>query len=500
MIPETILIVDDEESVCFILGQILKRQGYGIVTATNFQAGLKALSASNIHTAILDIRLPDASGVELLKAISLQDEYIPVIIMTGRPNVSDIPDIVRGGAWDFLAKPIQPEDLLRVVERAVAKKKAVDERTQALQETTNFLNTLLNSCTNFGIIAWDREGRISAFNRGAKAMFGYSSEEVLGRKIVGEVDLFDGIDEAELKRICLSTIESGSVEWAQGCLTQNRRRFDGWLTLNPMRDDQGQAIGFLCLVKDITQLKQAEAELDEMRNKLVNSEKMGALGRMSAHVAHEIKNPLGGLKLYALTLKKKLAESVREDQRDLVDKICSGIDHLDNIVNRITKFAHPITVDRNQLRVNAVVAEALALLQDQILAKEIAVTISLDENVPVGYFDESALKSTLLNLIINAIQAVECQGTIGIKTALIPSLNAPHERARVAIEISDNGCGMSEEQLANIYEPFFTTKVQGMGWGMTYVKNVVLLHNGTIQVNSLRGMGTCVRVLLPLAA
>lgn len=499
MQPATILIVDDEESLRATMSKMLQRQDYNVITAEDYRSGMQALGENKIHVAILDVRLPDVSGVELLKAIAQRDEYIPVIIMTGEPDIADVPEIIRAGASDYLPKPIRRADLIRVVEQTVEKKITVDERTQALQKTTNFLNTLLDSCTNLGVIAWDTEGRINAFNRGAKSMFGCSAEKALGKQVAVDLKLFGDLSIAELHQRCRASISEGPLEWEQVCRTCEGQPFDGMLTVNPMRDENGQVIGFLCLVKDVTEIKKTAEEINDMRRKLINSEKIAALGRMSAHVAHEVKNPLGGLKLYASSLKRKLEASDGSDRLELADKICKGIDHLNNVVNGITKFAQPPTLNKSRVHVNRLLEDALALLQHQIQAKEITVKKALDEQIPDGLFDESTLKSTVLNLLINAIQAVNWGGVIKAETRRILPSAGDTGGAGLVIEIKDNGCGMTEEQLANIFEPFFTTKNQGLGLGMTYVQNVIHMHNGSIHIESHRGEGTCVQIRLPLA-
>jgi len=188
-----VLLVDDEANIRWTMAEALKRVGFETLTASDFDSAIAIVENTEVDAALVDIVLPSKSGIEILKALQGRDSYIPVIMVTGEPNISQLPEIVRAGAYDFLSKPVVLDALIGAVTRAVEKKRLVDEkraleqqvrnhaadlelavanRTHELEEAHNFLNTVLDSSTQHAIIAIDNSGLVMLFNRGAELMFG----------------------------------------------------------------------------------------------------------------------------------------------------------------------------------------------------------------------------------------------------------------------------------------------------------------------------------------
>ncbi|HEY9285331.1 MAG TPA: response regulator, partial [Pyrinomonadaceae bacterium] len=198
-----VLLVDDEPSMRWTMAEFLRRGGYEPLAAGDFDGALALIDGGGLDAAVIDVILPGHSGLELLRELSGRDAYTPVIMITGEPNSPEIAEIVRMGAYDFIPKPIRKETLLKAVAGAVERKRLVDEkrrledeikrhaeelelrvaeRTAQLAEAHNFLNLVLDSSTEYGIVATDREGRITLFNRGAESIFGYPAAQALGQE------------------------------------------------------------------------------------------------------------------------------------------------------------------------------------------------------------------------------------------------------------------------------------------------------------------------------
>ena len=220
------------------------------------------------------------------------------------------------------------------------------------------------------------------------------------------------------------------------------------------------------------------------------NEKVAVLGRMAAQVAHEVRNPLAGLQLYSLHLKSKLAGKVTASEIALVDKIIDGISQLADTTDRVLSFARTVTLSRRRVDMNRVVADSLALLEPQLKEKRISVNLSLSEAGAYAMLDEASMRSALINLMLNAIQAMADGGQMTVLTA------AGEGALRLAI--TDTGCGMTEEQMKNLFEPFYTTKSQGLGLGMSFASRVIQLHGGQIAVQSRVDAGTSVKIALPV--
>ncbi len=377
-----VLLVDDEPSLRLTMGEFLKRAGYTVLPAADYESAVTH-KAEGIDVAVIDINLPGKSGIELLKQLCCTDIYIPVIMITGEPNLSVIPEIVRAGAYDFIAKPIIKDVLLNAVARAAEKKRLTDEKRRL---------------------------------------------------------------EDEIKR------HAEELE---------------------MR------------------VAERTAELVETHKRLVQQERIAALGRAAAQVAHEVKNPLAGLLLYSLHLKSKLGESSKSEAV-LVDKIVDTINHLTDRVEQILGFARPLNLTRSSGNLNRIVHDVLELLQPQITANKIDVRLSLSEQASSVMIDESSMRGVLMNLILNAIEAMPNGGRL--------SVTSQRTDDTLLLEIVNTGRGISEEVAKNIFEPFYTTKQQGLGLGMPYAKKIIEQHGGTISVASQPGEGTTISVALPAEA
>ena len=376
-----VLLVDDEASLRLTMGEFLKRAGYSVFTAADYDSAV-VHRAEDLDVAVIDINLPGKSGVQLLQHLCNADVYLPVIMITGEPNLSVMPEIVRAGAYDFIAKPIVKDVLLKAVARAAEKKRLTDEK----------------------------------------------------RRLEQEIKLY--AEELE------------------------------------------------------TRVADRTAELVETHNRLVTQERIAALGRAAAQVAHEVKNPLAGLLLYSLHLKSK-SENFSESQTYLVDKIVDTINHLNSRVEQILGFARPVNLNLQAGNLNQIVNDILELLRPQLTAKKIDVRLSMDERAAYAMVDESSIRGALMNLILNAIEATPDAGLLTIAS--------DRTDQGLRLQMTDTGPGIDEEKAKKIFEPFYTTKTGGLGLGMPYAKKIIEQHGGTISLNSRPGEGTTISVVLPAA-
>ncbi len=514
-----VLIVDDEPSIRLTLAEFLRREGFEPLAAADAAQGSALFGEDGgVDVAVVDINLPGRSGIELLREMRERDPRVPVIVITGEPDVSYLPEIVRGGAYDFLAKPVLKESITRAVARAAEKKRLDDEkraleeevrryaeeleqrvaeRTADLAERTadlaaahSFLNLVLDSSTEYAIVALDLEYRITLFNRGAGLLFGYTPEEAKGRS---PSELFLDVERygENLLQQCLK--EAAAVGMYQTEMSLHRRdgeEFPAAVALTPIVG--GSRLGHLCIMRDLTAERRAEQSLRQMQARLAHQEKIAALGQVAAQVAHEVRNPLTGLQLYAMHMKAKLADRMSEAELQLADKIVETISHLSRTVEQIVNFARPLSLERREVDLNRVVADLLQLLEPQLNHGRVVSSVELSPGRLRARLDESAIRSALTNLIINAMQAMTDGGRLSLKTL--------REGDELRVEIGDTGVGMTREQFERVFEAFYTTKAKGLGLGMPYAKKVIEEHGGEIVVESRPGEGTLVTVRLPAEA
>ena len=372
----------------------------------------------------------------------------------------------------------------------------VNRQQRRLRESENFLNTVLESSTEYAIIAIDVEGRVTLFNRGAELILGHKAGDMVGTlaKTLVHDDRYSDDDKPFLS--CGHEAE----EKGRSQIEVELRRADGStfvaaVAITPIRKSESQLLGYLCIIRDLTAERKNEESLRQLREQLAHNEKIAALGRMAAQVAHEVRNPLAGLQLYALHLKGKAEGKLSATEMSLIDKIINSSNHLSDTVERVISFSRPITLQCRPADLNRVIKDALQLVESQLSANKINVIMngegdgSPDSKEAAAPIDEASMRSVLINLMVNSIQAMRDGGDLKILTR--------RSADSVQIEISDTGIGMSEELLKNVFEPFYTTKSQGLGLGMYHVQKVIQLHGGSIKIESKAGNGTCVSISLP---
>lgn len=232
-----------------------------------------------------------------------------------------------------------------------------------------------------------------------------------------------------------------------------------------------------------------QRRLVEANERLAHNEKIATLGRVAAQVAHEVRNPLAGLLLYSLHLKGKVAGQLARSEVELIDKIIDTINHLTSTTEDILNFDRPVKLVLRWVDLNRVIGDVIQLLKSQISANKIEVKLDLCNPDLMGMLDEASISGALLNLVLNAVQAMPDGGRLNITTGF--------DGGKVWLVVKDSGAGISQERLKHIFEPFHTTKSSGLGLGMPYAQKIIEQHAGGISVESELGEGTQVRIELP---
>ncbi|HXG68151.1 MAG TPA: ATP-binding protein [Blastocatellia bacterium] len=377
--------------------------------------------------------------------------------------------------------------LLWVVSREQRKLRASDERYRALFEQAS---------DGIGIVA-AADHRLVDANAKFAEILGYEPRQVIGMHVC---ELFHGNGGGSIAEWPLplsrcsgaagappdTPAPSGAGELAVE--TASGKRLPVSATYSTLAT--GKEKLFILNIHDLSAQKQLEKEKEEVRARLAQNERINTLGRMAAQVAHEVKNPLAGLRLYALHLKSKVDGKVDVKEMSLLDKIIGGIHHLSDTVDKVLNFARPLTLTLTRVNLNEIVTEAVHLLEAQMAASKIELQRDLTEPPPVAMLDKAAICAALINLMVNAIQAMADGGSLRIATR--------GNQNNVYLTIADTGTGMTPEQVEHIFEPFYTTKSQGLGLGMSYVWKVIQQHRGAISIESLAGKGTEIRISLPV--
>jgi signal transduction histidine kinase len=218
-----------------------------------------------------------------------------------------------------------------------------------------------------------------------------------------------------------------------------------------------------------------------------HSEQLAAVGELAASIAHEVRNPLAGMKGAMEVLLRSLAVSARE--REVMDEVVAQIVRLENLVRDLLTFARPQVLDRQPVQVHALLERALRLLQDEADLRRIEMFREFSPKAGTVFGDAQQLEQVFLNLIHNAVQAMEDGGTLTLTTRAEPG--------RVTITFKDSGRGIPASVLPNIFQPFFTTKHRGSGLGLSIVRKILDAHGAEIRVDSEAGRGTTATVAIP---
>jgi PAS domain S-box-containing protein len=241
---------------------------------------------------------------------------------------------------------------------------------------------------------------------------------------------------------------------------------------------------YIFIRRDITEFKNLE-------KKFYESQKLAALGQLSAGIAHEVRNPLTSIKMNLHILEKNLHPLGNDLKRFKISE--REVEHLEKLVNDILIFARPLELKARPGSINTFLTSSLMMAEKQLLEKKIRVHSKLNPDIPRVAFDQSMLKQAFLNFYLNAIDAMEEGGTLSISTRLVTEA----DREFVVIEIADNGSGIEKEDIPHLFNPFFTRKKHGTGLGLTQAKKIVDLHKGTVEIVSSKGQGTKVVITLP---
>lgn len=339
-----------------------------------------------------------------------------------------------------------------------------------------------------GVIAVDTEMQVSVYNQSAEKITEISRSLILGkpleacfrrnpriaemlRKTLTDGRLFTEYDEKLFRRITGDTIPIG-------------------VTTSQVVDAQGNMAGAAALIRDLSGLKSLEEGS-------LRKERLAYIGTFAASLAHEIKNPLSGIRGAAQLLSRKVKEPGLGEYMDVIMK---EADRLNVILNDMLDFARPARLNRKPANIHQVLDSVVLLLQEG--AGPNTFVKSYDPSIPDVFGDENQLKQVFLNLVKNAKEAIAENGTIYITTRAITEFHLVEGSGpgrMVSIVVSDNGCGIRPEDLERVFTPFFTTKPKGSGLGMAITLKIVKEHGGLLKIDSEPGKGTSVAVYLPVA-
>ncbi|HEX5702433.1 MAG TPA: ATP-binding protein [Pyrinomonadaceae bacterium] len=361
------------------------------------------------------------------------------------------------------------------------------ESVEAARREREFSNQMLEGMVS-AVAAIDRHDRIRSAN---SAFFKIFPRVAIGSSIHDQNDSTEGmklLESATASHVVASTYR-GRWNLADNGATHT---FDVYSSPIEIDNQNGQ---ILTLV-DVTEAAKSEAALRR-------TEALAAVGEAAAQLAHEIKNPLGSIRLGVEMLREY---TTAEEAHRTITLVERGIQHLNKLVVDVTQFSRRRELDRTEVDLHETIDASIDLVADRIKEKETPIEKRYASTEISGVWDQEQLSEVFVNIFANAIDASEVRAPLKISTEVIDPGSSPAligapttiTTPRVRIEISDRGAGMDEKTVSRLFEPFFTTKKRGTGLGLSIVRQIIDLHSGSIDVQSERGKGTTFTIELPL--
>ncbi len=327
-----------------------------------------------------------------------------------------------------------------------------------------------------GLLALDHQGKIAAFNNSAESILQLSARRVIGEEAsrIVPVELLEEINH--------SKNQDGIIEKEIECKTAEGKIVPLEIGASSLKDENDLFLGNILLFKDLTEVR-------ALRKEVARSQRLASVGRLAAGVAHEIRNPLSSIKGFATYFKERYPD--KPDDQQTANIMIQEVDRLNRVVGQLLEFARPISVKPRRISLQALLKDSIKLIEDRAAEKKISIHTQYAVQVDEGWGDPDRINQILLNLYLNAIDAMESGGELKV------GLSSDGDGRQFIITVSDSGCGISAENLSQVFDPYFTTKSSGTGLGLAIAHNAIEAMGGRISVVSTREIGTTFTVTLP---
>ena len=490
---ESVLLIEDDEGVALLEQRALERRGLGVSSVTNVSDALIALQSRHFDIVVADYQLECGTSLELLTAMSPLGLDTPVILVTGFSDEATIIEAMRCGARDFVPKT---QEYLQYLPEAVERVLQAVRTERELARSKARFQVFMDNSPAAAFIK-DEAGRWVYANRTAERNL--AREDWLGKS---DFELWPRDSAEKMRALDQQVLRAGHAMETRGPITLKSGETRYFHTYKfPMVDADGRRfLGGVAV--DITEQQAAEEALRERDAQLRQSQKMEAVGTLAGGVAHEFNNLLQAVLGYT---RFAIAEVGREHPAlaDL-EIVVSAAERAAQLTQQLLSFSRHEPGELIPLDLNVAIQELTSMLRP-LIGAQIEIELALDRELGLILADHIQVQQMLMNLCINARDAMPDGGRITISTrrltkeesSVVSSLSSA--ATHIAIQVSDTGCGIPAEIRQKIFDPFFTTKPvgKGTGLGLAMVYGVVQHHGGTIRVDSQPGLGTSFTVLLP---
>ena len=514
-----VLVVDDDIDLLLLHSEVLKNDGHVIFTAQTGADGLQTAEETEPDCVLQDIIMNDMDGLDALREFQSRDPDLPVIIFTGYPSVDNAIEALRRGAFDFLTKGCSLEELTTTVRRAVEQRflrsenqrlldelqeantnleRKVSQATAQIRALNEFNRSLLEGIDS-GLLAADNNEKILFANKAALRILELPQAEIIGRSLRDfgfQVELATTPKRSTTPHVGAET-HTQDLDSVEKQIRQSQRRSifrqpDGrerrfGYSLSKPGSSSGSGPAYILLFRDLT-------EIEELRLHMQRLEKLETLNIIIAGVAHEIKNPIAGIKGVASVLIETFEED--DDRKEYVARILGETNRVIDQVNNFFSFARPSKPKRELIDIYECTNSVVRLMEESGRRKRIDLIENNEDGLPQVYVDKDQIKQIVLNLVTNAIQAIEEDGTVTVTNdkAFYKVLG----KDCVRVQVHDSGPGIPDEVRNRLFDPFYTTKQSGTGLGLHISQTIVIEHGGRIEATNHPEGGALVEIYLPV--
>jgi PAS domain S-box-containing protein len=371
-----------------------------------------------------------------------------------------------------------------IEEKIAQKEEVIEQLTQDLENVKNFTESIIQSIGS-GIIITEMNDTITYINRAGERMLGYSKKELLGKpfSIFGLKEKQSVIPSFLNNPDDLDTRKEG---WMK---KKDHTEFPVGFTINNHLSVRGEKIGKIVVFRDLTNVYKIQEEILRM-------DRLVSLGKLASGIAHELRNPLAGIKTTAQALGEEMSGD--DSRREYLYRITKEIDRLNDLLKTFFSFAKPQNLNLAHCHIKDIINEIIPFLIKEIADKGIRFIETYHPQLPKIKVDKTQMHQVFLNLFLNAIQAMPNGGELKIEAN--PMISDPLKGSKqnfIRVVISDTGRGIPSQIVHKIFDPFFTTKPKGIGLGLSITYQIIKKHGGTIKVDSEWEKGTSFIINLP---
>jgi PAS domain S-box-containing protein len=370
-------------------------------------------------------------------------------------------------------------------EKIAQKEEVIQHLTRRLEDVKNFTESIIQSIGS-GIIITEMNDTITYINKAGERILGYGKDELMGRPF--------GIFSLKEKQSAIPSflnnpddMDTRKEGWMR---KKDHTEFPVGFTINNHLSNRGEKIGKIVVFRDLTNVYKIQEEILRM-------DRLVSLGKLASGIAHELRNPLAGIKTTAQALGEEMSGD--DSRREYLHRITKEIDRLNDLLKTFFSFAKPQNLNLAHCHIRDIINEIIPFLIKEIADKGIRFIEAYHPQLPNIKVDKTQMHQVFLNLFLNAIQAMPNGGELKIEAS--PTTSDPlkgFKQNYVRVVISDTGRGIPSQIVHKIFDPFFTTKPKGIGLGLSITYQIIKKHGGTIKVESEWEKGTSFVINLPV--